>query len=73
MKHLILTLDGLKCSGCVSKISKMLSDMPEIITFDVSLEDKTVSIQGKNIKGKQLKIAIEHLGYSVVSLKKIKL
>ena len=73
MKNYLLVLEGIKWGGCTSKIERVLSELPEVSNFSVSLEEKTVSAQGENLKGKLLKTAIEKLGFSVVSLKKTKL
>ena len=73
MKNYLLVVEGIKCAGCSSKIERVLSELSEVSKFSVSLEEKTVSAQGENLKGKLLKTAIEKLGFSVVSLKKIKL
>ena len=62
----------MKCSGCFSKIRNVLSNMQEVIHFDVSLENNTVLVQGENIKGKQLKTVMENLGFTIISLKKTK-
>ena len=73
MKNYLLVLEGIKCGECTSKIERVLSELPEVSNFSVSLEEKTVSAQGEILKGKLLKTAIEKLGFSVVSLNKTKL
>ena len=70
MKSYTLVVHGMKCGGCTSKIEKHLSEMEEVSSFDVSLEEKTVKVQGEKIKGMAMKKAVEELGFSVESLRK---
>ena len=48
MKNYLLVLEGIKCGGCTSKIERVLSELPEVSNFSVSLEEKTVSAQSEN-------------------------
>lgn len=69
-KKIEMNVEGMKCGGCTSKIEKLLSSIDEVSSFEVSLSEKTVKIQGEKIKGMKLKTAIEELGFSVESLRK---
>ena len=42
-----LTIGGMKCDGCVNRINNVLSAIKGVELFNVSLEDKTLTIKVK--------------------------
>lgn len=70
MTTITMNVQGINCGGCTAKIEKQLSAMDMVHSFSVSLEQKTVQVQGERITGVQLKKAIEELGFSVESFQK---
>ena len=61
-----LTIDGMKCDGCVNRINNVLSAIKGVELFNVSLEDKTLTIKVKKDKVLDEVITkIENLGFDV--------
>ena len=42
-----LTINGMKCEGCVNRINNVLSTIKGVESFNVSLETKTLTIKVK--------------------------
>ena len=42
-----LTINGMKCEGCVNRINNVLNTIKGIESFNVSLETKTLTIKVK--------------------------
>ena len=62
----ILTINGMKCEGCVNRINNVLSTIKGVESFNVSLENKTLAIKVKKEKTLDEVIAkIENLGFEV--------
>lgn len=71
MKKFIMNVEGIKCGGCASKIKNILSQQKSVTDFDVSVENKMVTISGADdLSGMSLKKSIEELGFSVVGMQK---
>ena len=61
-----LTIGGMKCDGCVNRINNVLSAIKGVESFNVSLEDKTLTIKVKKDKVLDEVITeIENLGFDV--------
>jgi len=61
-----LKIEGMKCEGCVNRISNALSRIKGIISYEVSLENKNVVMEIKKEKTKEEAInKIEALGFTV--------
>lgn len=61
-----LTINGMKCEGCVNRINNVLSSIKGVETFSVSLETKILTINLKKEKTLDEVIAkIENLGFEV--------
>ena len=61
-----LTINGMKCEGCVNRINNVLSTIKGVESFNVSLETKTLTIKVKKEKTLDEAIAkIENLGFEV--------
>lgn len=72
MKSVLLNVEGMSCGGCVSKIEKNLKDNDAISDIQVSLEEKTVKVEGDDsLSNMGLKKEIEGLGFSVTGMKKL--
>ncbi len=66
MKNIELNIEGMKCEGCVNRIKNVLSTMKGIDSFDVSLEDKKLTLSVKKEKTVDEVIKkIEALGFSI--------
>jgi len=66
MKNIELNVEGMKCEGCVNRIKNVLSTIKGIDSFDVSLEDKklTLSVKKEKIVDEVIK-KIEALGFEI--------
>ena len=61
-----LTINGMKCEGCVNRINNVLSTVKGVESFNVSLENKSLTIKVKKEKTLDEVIAkIENLGFEV--------
>ena len=61
-----LTINGMKCEGCVNRINNVLSTIKGVESFNVSLESKTLTIKVKKEKTLDEVITkIENLGFEV--------
>ena len=61
-----LTINGMKCEGCVNRINNVLSTIKGVESFNVSLKSKTLIIKVKKEKTLDEAIAkIENLGFEV--------
>lgn len=61
-----LTINDMKCEGCVNRINNVLSTIKGVESFNVSLESKTLTIKVKKEKTLDEVITkIENLGFEV--------
>lgn len=66
MKSIELTIEGMKCEGCVNRIKNVLSTIKGIDSFDLSLEDKKLTLSVKKDKTIDEVIKkIEALGFGI--------
>jgi copper chaperone len=58
---LLLNVEGMSCNHCVNSIKKVVGDIDGVIKVDVSLENKTVTVEydPKKAKSEYIKEAIE--------------
>ncbi len=66
MKNIELIIEGMKCEGCANRIKKTLSTIKGIDSFDLSLEEKilTLSIKKEKTIDEVIK-KIEALGFDI--------
>ena len=66
MKNIELNIEGMKCEGCANRIKNALSTIKGIDSFDLSLEDKklTLSLKKEKIIDEVIK-KIETLGFGI--------
>ena len=50
MKNIELNIEGMRCEGCVNRIKNALSTIKGIDSFDLSLEDKKLTLSLKKQK-----------------------
>lgn len=61
-----LTINDMKCEGCVNRINNVLSTIKGVESFNVSLETKTLTIKVKKEKIlNEVITKIENLGFKV--------
>ena len=66
MKNIELNIEGMHCEGCVNRIKNALSTIKGIDSFNVSLEEKKLTISVKKEKTIDEVIKkIEALGFNV--------
>ena len=62
----VIQINGMKCEGCVNRISNALSTIKGIESFNVSLETKILIIKVKKEKIlNEVITKIENLGFKV--------
>ncbi|MCI8498092.1 MAG: heavy-metal-associated domain-containing protein [Bacilli bacterium] len=66
MKNVELNIEGMKCEGCVNRIKNALSTIKGINSFDLSLEDKKLTLSLKKEKTvDEVMKKIETLGFEI--------
>ena len=66
MKNVELIIEGMKCEGCVNRIKNALSTIKGINSFDLSLEDKKLTLSLKKEKTvDEVMKKIETLGFEI--------
>lgn len=71
MKKFYFDVEGIKCGGCSSKISNGIGEMDQVSNVEVSVENKSVKVEGADqLSGMTLKAKLEELGFSVTNMKK---
>lgn len=66
------SVEGMRCEKCAARVKKALSDVSGVISADVDLEGKEVSIlirEGVDLK--KLETAISGCGYTVNSINNV--
>lgn len=59
MKTEILTIEGMKCEGCTNRIKNVLENTKGVISYELSLEEKKLTLTFK--KEKVLESVIEKI------------
>ena len=71
MKYL-LVIDGMMCGHCTARVEKSLSSTRGVLTVNVSLEDKSATVEVKDrVKIDALKKAVENAGYTVTNVEQL--
>ena len=67
MKHIIIKVEGMKCSGCENRIVNTLKNLEGVENVSASNEKGTVDITlVETMNSNILKEKIENLGFSVI-------
>lgn len=66
-EKIVLNVEGMSCNHCVNSVKKAVGAIDGVASVDVSLDDKTVTIDYdlKKVKVEDIKLAIEDEGYTV--------
>lgn len=62
-----LSIDGMRCAGCVSKVEAALSNAPGVRQASVNLVDRTASVRG-DVDVSDLISAVQAVGYDASSI-----
>ena len=67
MRHIVLNISGMTCSGCTNSVKKVLMALPGVTEADVSLEHGNVSVTYDPAKSgpEDFKAAIDSAGFEV--------
>ena len=67
MEKKILNVEGMSCNHCVNGIKKAVEELDGVISVEVSLEDKTVTVEydPMKVKSSNIQVTIEDEGYTV--------
>ena len=61
-----LTIDGIKCEGCINRIKNVVENIKGVISYDITLDNKILSITVKKERVLDEVIKkIEKLGFEV--------
>jgi len=68
-----VSIEGMSCMACVAKVKKTLSDLNGINEVNVSLENKSATIQYNpdNISLNKIMQSIDEIGYKARNVKKL--
>ncbi|MGI6160619.1 MAG: copper chaperone CopZ [Christensenellales bacterium] len=68
MQAILLNVEGMTCSHCENAVKKAVGELDGVLKVDVSLADKTVSVEfdPAKVTSKDIENAIEDQGYEVV-------
>ncbi|MDO5784468.1 MAG: cation transporter [Eubacteriales bacterium] len=61
-----LTVNGMSAGSCVRKIKKLLSDIPQVDTVDITLDSGKVVLYGQKIPFEQVQHMLAAAGFEVV-------
>jgi len=66
-EKIVLNVEGMSCNHCVNGIKKAVGEIDGVISVEVSLEEKTVTVEYNQEKAKAdyIKETIEDEGYIV--------
>ncbi len=71
MKYRI-SIEGMMCDHCTSRVQKELQGTRGVLSAEVSLEDKCAVVEvGKHAKPQSLKAAVEKAGYTVTEVNEL--
>ena len=59
------TVHGMTCSGCATKVSTAVNQVPGVVATDVDLATGTVRVTGLDAKDTAVRTAITEAGYQV--------
>lgn len=65
MQEIVLNIEGMKCEGCSSRLTKLLENIDGITSVNVSLEDKRaeLEIDENEISIEEIKDEISEAGF----------
>jgi len=63
MKTVKLSVEGMHCEGCVSRVEKALSEVEGVRSVEVSLEREEATVEADDVSGAPLVRAVEEAGY----------
>ena len=61
-----LKIDGMMCMHCVAHVKKALEGVSGVESVEVSLEQKTATVEGQSLSVEALTKAVTDAGYSVI-------
>ena len=61
-----LTIDGIKCEGCINRIKNVVSSIKEVTSYDITLDTKvlTITVKKESVLDEVIK-KITDLGFEV--------
>lgn len=62
----IFTVQGMSCDHCVRAITGEVSKVDGVLSVDVDLDHKTVTVDGERFGDDDVRAAIDEAGYTVV-------
>ena len=65
-EKMILKINGMMCSHCVAHVEKALTSIDGVDSVNVSLDDKSATINGTNLNQEVLEKAVIDAGYEII-------
>lgn len=66
-QNVVLEIEGMKCGGCESQVTKALVDVTDVSSVSVNLAEKIARVNGENLNIASLISAVENAGFRVKS------
>jgi copper chaperone len=63
--NLTLSVPGVTCEHCRTAITKEVGTVPGVESVDVDLEQKVVTVRGRDLDDTAVRAAIDEAGYDV--------
>jgi Cu+-exporting ATPase len=64
----IITIEGMSCGHCTGRVQKALSALENVTVLEMSLENKSATVEVENVSDALLKETVEDAGYDVVGI-----
>ena len=61
------TVPGMSCGHCKEAVSREVSGVAGVVSVDVDLDSKLVTVTGENLDDAALRAAIDEAGYEVAA------
>lgn len=65
--NVVLEIEGMKCGGCESQVTKALASVADVSSVSVNLAEKLARVSGENLNVATLISAVENAGFRVKS------
>jgi copper chaperone len=68
METVNLSIKGMHCGGCATKVSKALKSLPGVKVENVAVGSARVSFDPQKTSAADLTVAVDNLGFKAITL-----
>ncbi|SHE88234.1 Copper chaperone CopZ [Ferrithrix thermotolerans DSM 19514] len=68
METKIFLVEGMTCDHCVNAVTKEVSKVPNVVSVDVDLSSKKVTVTGDDLSDADIVAAVDEAGYDAVAI-----